>query len=415
MKNRIQTVVILGAGPAASTLAILLARMGICVIVLHKPKHTSLMVGESLLPAIIPMLRELGVEDEVRGYSLLKPGATINFSETVNFMFAYSQLRGRLPKYSYNVPRERFDDTLLNAAKQAGAVIIEAVARAERIGNEDRVRLDAATMKLTERIFPGQPDLIIDATGRVRLLPNLLKIPSTIGIRKDTALFAHVDNTYLDNEGHIHATRMDYGWSWRIPLPTCISVGMVIPEEHLLKYGITKEERYDNMLRQDSVLAKIAKNTKRISPVMEYTNYQLVSTRLTGNGWALVGDTAGFIDPIFSSGVFVGMESAFHLAKAIRKGTSRSFQHYESKVLHHLKCWHEFVNYYYDGRLFTAFLVGKKLENNPIIKLLSGHFTKHFGGIFTGAASSSHYSRRLLHFVVRHSLKNEDPKEMAIR
>lgn len=104
-KGKINTVAILGAGPAASTLAILLARSGLRVAMFHRPKQAPLIVGESLVPAIIPMLQEIGVEDEVRSYSTLKPGATFNLSDDVNFTFFFNQLTGRTARYAYNVPR----------------------------------------------------------------------------------------------------------------------------------------------------------------------------------------------------------------------------------------------------------------------------------------------------------------------
>lgn len=415
MKSKIQNVAIVGAGPAACTLAILLARAGRSVTMFFQPKRAPIIVGESLVPAIIPILRLLGVEDEVRSFSMFKPGATVNISETVNFSFPFDQLRGSLPRYSYNVPRDRFDDTLLEAARRAGAKVIEATARVERVGETDRVKLSQATLDATGGALTGQPDLIVDATGRLRMIPQLLGIPSERGQREDTALFAHVDCTKLDHEGHIHATRLDYGWSWRIPLPGRMSVGIVIGTEFLPKFGTTKEERFDNLLRQDSVLRKVAGDAKRLTPVMEYKNYQLVSTRIIGDGWALVGDTAGFIDPIFSSGLLIAMEGAVALAAAIRKGTPQAFKRYEEEVIHHLQCWHEIVEYFYDGRLFTSFLVGQKMQKNPLVRLISQHLNKHFGGIFTGAASSSRYSVGLLRFVVKYGLKDEDPREMMIR
>src|SRR5206468_10419399 len=127
----------------------------------------------------------------------------------------------------------------------------------------------------------------------VRVLPNLLGIPSRSGPRKDTALFAHVDRTHLDHAGHVHSTRLDHGWSWRIPLPGRVSLGIVIGKDFLSQFGNGKEEQYDNLLKQDSVLRRVAGEAKRLTPVMEYSNYQLVSTRMVGEGWALVGDTAG--------------------------------------------------------------------------------------------------------------------------
>jgi flavin-dependent dehydrogenase len=441
--GKINTVAILGGGPAASTLATLLARAGKRPVIFHLAKRTPLVVGESLVPAIIPMLRLLGVEEQVKGFSTFKPGATVNVGPKVNFSFPFDQLNMTLPKYAYNVPRDKFDEALLENAKKAGAKVIEAAAKVERVPGTDRVRLSDETLKAAGDAFGAakelskatdgllspalsstggegdarsspQPDLIVDATGRFRLLPKLLELPSREGPRKDTALFAHVDQTQMDSVGHVHTTRLDNGWSWRIPLPGRVSVGVVIGTEFLPKFGATKEERFDNLLKQDSVLCKIAGDAKRLTPVVEYTNYQLVSSRVVGDGWALVGDTAGFIDPVFSSGLFIGMQSAVELADAIGKGTSEAFKEYERHVIHHLKSWHEIVEYFYNGRLFTCFHVGQMLKGNLLVKLSFPHLNKHFGRIFSGAASTSAYSLSLLRFAMKYGLKNEDPKEMMV-
>ncbi len=407
---------ILGGGPVASTLATLLARAGITVGILHLPKRAPLLVGESLVPAIIPMLRALGVEEEIKSYSKYKPGATINLTETFNLCFPFAELRSTLPPYSYNTPRDRFDDTLLAAARKAGAQVIETAAKVERIPGTDRVKLSPETMAAGAGVFPEPPDLIVDATGRVRLLPIALDLPSRKGPREDTALFAHVDATKIDHEGHVHTTRLDHGWSWRIPLPDRMSVGVIIGKEFLPQFGTTKEERFDNLLRQDSVLRKVASDAKRLTPVMEYTNYQLCSTRLVGDGWVLVGDTAGFIDPVFSSGLLIGMQGAFLLADAIQKGSPRGFKKYESEVLHHLQAWHEIVDYFYSGRLFKSFQVGEELlKTKWVFRMVFPHMQKHFGAIFTGLASNSNYSLGLLRWVMKNSLRDEDPADLAIR
>lgn len=412
--QRIQTVAILGGGPAASTLAILLTRAGVRVAMWHQPRRAPLTVGESLVPAIIPMLRMLGVEDQVRSFSTFKPGATFNISPDVNFHFSFAQLSGGMPRYAYNVPRDKFDDTLLEAARSAGAKVIQAPAGVERIEGTDRVQLNQETLAAAGEVFSGQPDWIVDATGRVRLLPGLLGIGSRQGGRTDTALFAHVDRTHLDHEGHVHTTRIDHGWSWRIPLPGRVSVGMVVGSEFLPKFGATKEERYDNLLRQDSVLRKVAGEAKRQTPVMEYANYQIVSERVVGDGWALVGDTAGFIDPVFSSGLFIGMRSAMDLAQAIQAGTPEAFRRYEKEVIHHLDTWHEIVEYFYNGRLFTCFNVGQMLRDTLLVKLTFPHINKHLGRVFSGVASTSPYSMGLLRFAMRHGLKDADPRELMV-
>src|SRR5205807_4757175 len=193
-----------------------------------------------------------------------------------------------------------------------------------------------------------------------------------------------------------------------------VSVGMVIGSEHLPKFGATAEEAYDNLLKQDSVLQKVAAGAKRLTTVMEYTNYQLVSSRIVGDGWALVGDTAGFIDPVFSSGLFIGMHGAFSLAEAIRAGTAKAFKEYEREIIHHLETWHEIVDYFYNGRLFTCFHVGQMLRETLLVKLSFPHLNKHMGRIFSGAASTSRYSLALLRFAMKYGLKDEDPAQMMI-
>jgi flavin-dependent dehydrogenase len=414
VNGKIKTVAILGGGPAAATLATLLARKKIRAAIFHLPKRAPLLVGESLVPAIIPLLQMLGIEDEVRAFSTFKPGATFNINDGENYSFFFDQLIGPT-RYSYNSPRDQFDDAVLNAARKAGAKIFETTAHVEKISGTDKIKLSDETLAMTENFFSVQPDFFVDATGRARLLPKLLDLPAREGGRKDIALFAHVDQTFLDHAGHVHTTRLDHGWSWRIPLPGKISVGMVVGAEHLPKFGATKEERFDNLLKQDSVLAKVTGGAKRLTPVMEYNNYQLVSERMVGENWALVGDTAGFIDPVFSSGLFIGMLGATILAEAIQKNTPNAFRAYENEIKHHLKTWHEIVSYFYDGRLFTFFRAGEMLRDNWFIKLSMPHIAKHLGRIFSGAASTSKYSLGLLRLGMKNGLRGEDPNKMAVR
>ncbi|MGC3958077.1 MAG: NAD(P)/FAD-dependent oxidoreductase [Verrucomicrobiota bacterium] len=413
--KQIKTVAILGGGPAACVLATLLARQGIRVAILHRPRAAALLVGESLVPAIILILRRLGVEEEVREYGKYKPGAIFNMNEFGDFPFTFRDFCGPLPDYAYNVPRLKFEATLMAAAQRAGAKVIETEARVERVTGTDQVKLSSATLAALSDFIAGEPDLIVDATGRGRVLPKLLEIPSHEGGRKDTALFAHLDRAELYKSGYVHSSRLDHGWSWRIPLQDRVSLGIVIPSEHATRAGTTPEELYDTLLKRDSVLRTVTAGSTRLTPVMEYTNYQLVSARLVGNGWALLGDTAGFIDPVFSSGLLIGMTSATELAEAIQTGTEAAFKRYEYGVIHHLKTWHEIVGYFYDGRMFTSFRVGESLRKNLLMRACFPHINKHMGRIFTGAAGKAAYSMAMMRFLMKYGLKNEDPRAMAIR
>lgn len=419
MNDTIKTVAILGGGPVACTLAILLQRKGIRPAIFYVPKQTTqqatLIVGESTVPAIVPILQMLGVEEEVKSYSELKPGATVNMGPDQNFHFHFDRINNGLPRYAYNVPRDRLDATLLNAARKAGVKIFETAAKVEKIPGTDKVKLTKESLAAAGDYFSGEPDLIVDATGRVRYLPKLLGITGVEGGRKDTALFAHVDQTQLDFKGHVHSTRLDHGWSWRIPLPGRVSVGVVIPSEHLPRFGATKEERYDNLLKQDSVLAKVAGGAKRLTPVMEHANYQLVSERIVGDGWVLVGDTAGFIDPVFSSGLLIGLQGAVLLAETIQKNTSAAFEHYQEEVMRHLKIWHGIVDSFYDGRLFNAAVVGEKLKKKyPLFFKTVPYFENNFGRIFTGAVSNSPFHIGIMRHFVGWSAGKEDHRTMRI-
>ena len=414
-KGPFKSVAILGGGPVASSLAVLLARQGVKVALLHLQKRAPLIVGESLVPAIIPMLRELGVEDEVKSYSKFKPGATINLTPTFNLCFPFKELRAKVPPYAYNVPRDRLDETVLNAARKLGVVVIDTAAKLEKVPGTDRARFVAETKAALAGKFTDEPDLIVDATGRARVLPQALDLPTHKGPREDVALFAHVDQTKIDHEGHVHTTRLDHGWAWRIPLPDRMSLGMIIGKEFLPKFGATKEEQFDNLMKQDSVLCKFAGESKRITPVMEYKNYQLCTDRFVGENWVLVGDTAGFIDPVFSSGLLIGMQGSFMLAKIIAKPSPAAFKKYEKEVMHHLQAWHEIVGYFYSGQLFKSFQVGDELlKKSRLMRMTFPHMQKHFGAIFTGLASNSNYSLGLLRWVVKNSLRKEDPSDLAI-
>jgi flavin-dependent dehydrogenase len=410
-----RTIVILGGGPASSAFATLAARDGARVAILHRPKGTPLLVGESLVPAIVNILRKLGVEEEVRAFAKFKPGAIFDMNEFGSFPFTFKDFCGDQPSYAYNVPRIQFEACLMENAKRAGVKVYETEAKVERVPGTDKVQLSQDTLNALKDFITSQPDLIVDATGRARVLPRLLEIPAREGGRKDTALFAHLDRTQCYKDGYVHSSRLDHGWSWRIPLPGRMSLGIVIPSEHPPKHGNTPEERYDNLLKHDSYLRVVTAGAKRLTPVLEFTNYQLVSTRLFGDNWVLLGDTAGFIDPVFSSGLLIGLTSAMELAEALRAGSRTALEKYERSVIHHLKTWHEIVGYYYDGRMFTSFRVGQMLKDNPIMRMMFPHVNKHMGRIFMGSAAKAAYSMNLMRGLMKYGLRGEDPKKMMIR
>ncbi len=413
-KPSIRRVAIVGGGPTGCALATHLARAGVAVALFTRGKRPPIIVGESLVPAVIPHLRRLGVEEEVASYSLYKGGATFVLTDQDEMSFRFHEVPSAQTTYAYNVPRDRFDGTLLDAAVRAGAHRIEgSVALSSEDG--EHVELDEGSRAAVRAALGGDPNWIVDATGRSRLLARFLDLPSVEGGRRDAALHAHMEGVSLAVEDNVHTDRLGHGWSWRIPLRDRVSVGLVVDAQILRRLGATAEEQFDAFLQADPVAREWSKEARRLTPVVRYTNYQLRTERGVGANWALVGDAFGFVDPIFSSGMLIGLQSAEALAHAIRKGTDRGFRQYEEFVLRNLRAWQRVAGYYYDGRLLTMFRVGEWVRHTLPGRMMDFHFRRHMPRIFTGENTTHPYSLGLVHFMCRYGLAGNDPRELEVR
>jgi flavin-dependent dehydrogenase len=410
---RVRTVAVIGAGPIGSAVATYLVRAGVRVVMFQRGQRPPIVVGESLVPAVVPFLRKLGVEEEVKSYSTYKPGATFTFTPEVRRSFKFSEVRGCQTNYAYNVPRNDFDATIQRNAVRAGVEMVETGAIVEKMPAPDRVRLSDETLEAAG--LAAQPDFIVDASGRNRLLARLLEIRSVAGPRRDTALHAHLEGVPLLIEGNVHSDRIERGWSWRIPLPGRTSVGIVSPTEHLERFGGSAEEQYENLLKSDPATRDWAGKAKRVTPVVKYTNYQLRSSRGIGPNWAMVGDAYGFVDPVFSSGLLIGMQGADALAGAILDGSPQALAAFDQQLQRTLRIWQKVVEYYYDGRLFTLFQVGEYVRQTFIGKLTNRHMESHLPRIFTGEATTSRYNSALLNFMIEYSISGNDPREFEVR
>ena len=415
MRSPIHTVAIVGSGPAGASLAVYLARAGKRVALFDAGHSLPLVIGESLVPATVPFLRRLGIEDEVASYSVLKPGASFSLPRREEQMhFRFDEVRKATTTYAYNVPRHRMDASVRAAAVRAGARLFPHRGRIERDGAGDRLRLSPDTLEKTGGFLTEQPDLLVDATGRNRAVARLLDLPTEAGPRRDTALHAHLENVGLEREGHVHTDILERGWSWRIPLPGRVSVGLVMPSPFIAGFGDSTEAQFDAYLRHDPAARVWAGDAKRITPVVKYSNYQLRTLRGVGENWALVGDAFGFVDPVFSSGLLVGLDSAWELARAIGRGGEKAFLRYQRHVLAHLANWQRAVEHFYDGRLFTLFRVGNIARTTLLGRLFDPHFSTHIPRVFTGEATTRRYSVRLLDFMCEHALLGNDPAPLRV-
>jgi len=416
MADRIQSVAVIGDGPAGATVAALLARRGIRVGLFSRGRPKPPLIGESTVPALVPILRELGIEEEVASYSVFKPGATFTVHSGESLAIDFDAVRGRAPGYAYNVPRDRFDATLLDACAKNGTQIFETTARLERVPGGDaraaraRVRLSSETLAEANGFFATPPDFIVDATGRTRLIPRVLGLSERKGNRRDTALFAHCTGARIDREGHVHTDRLERGWGWRIPLVDRVSVGVVIDPAALLPFGDRPDAQFDAIRQSDPQLAKTIGRAERITPVLKFSNYQLCAHRGIGPGWALVGDCLGFIDPVFSSGVFLAMDGARKLAAALLSGSARALERHDQRQRRHIEAWRQAVDYFYDGRFFAMLRLREQPHDNWIGRVVSPHAAKHLPRVFTGESTARFYDRKLLAAMMTYGLGAlEDP------
>ena len=426
-------VAVVGAGPAGSALAILLAGRGADVTLFDDARRPELIVGESLVPAAIPILQRLGIEREAASFSRVKPGVSFIWSRTDRFGFSFARFAPAVFPYAYNVPRPQFDDALAARAVAAGVrkVRLRACleAGADRAGPE--LVLAPETLAAVPELDGRQPHLIVDATGRARRSARVLGIAAHLGPRRDIAHFAHFEGFRWDDEpaGQVLIRRGAAGWIWCIPLKERLSVGIVLPHDAATRLGRTAEERLSQAILGDEWLKSIVGGATRVTPAATYTNYQLISRRACGPGWVAVGDAFGFVDPMLSPGVFLSLRSAELVAEALTPaldgGRARHPRDLASLVRGYsvtqgaaLAAWQALVDHFYDGRMMALIRSGRGWmggSSGRLKRAIQDHIERHIALQASGAATTARYSRGLLRILGRYGLRGVEPGDMAIR
>ncbi|MBA3507808.1 MAG: tryptophan 7-halogenase [Betaproteobacteria bacterium] len=307
-------VFVVGGGPAGSTIAALLAQRGRNVVVCDKDRHPRFHIGESLLPQNMGLFERLGISEEVERIGLVKRGAEFNSPahedrRTYDFGDAFDK---RWP-YGYQVRRSQFDHLLLDNARRKGAKVHEgARVRAAGFTPTGPTTLNVEHDDGTRSQWRAQ--FLVDASGRDTFLANLLGFKRKNRKHNSAAIYGHfTDAQRLEGaaEGNISIFWFAHGWFWFIPLKDgTTSIGAVC-WPYYTKTRKTDPTQFllDTIALCPELAARLS--TARLTgPATATGNYSYECTRMAGERYLLVGDAWAFVDPVFSSGVYLAMNSA---------------------------------------------------------------------------------------------------------
>src|SRR6266446_1143837 len=355
-------VAIIGGGPAGSTAATLLAKASRRVIVLEREKFPRFHIGESLLPFSTQAFDRLGVREKLDRTFLPKFGAEIVAAcgtKGVKFYFK-DGFRTRRDR-AYQVTRSEFDKLLLEHSRDNGAEVREETEVKKIAFEEDRVKINIETSDGARSIIESR--YLLDCSGRQTTLGNFFKLKKSYDHLQKFSVFAHYEN--VDRAEGIDGTliRMVRGldrWFWMIPLtPTRMSIGVVMDTTTYRAMKLPAEAALEKCIGEQPMVLERMTRAERVSPVYSAGDYSYRNARLFGDRWLLAGDAAGFIDPVFSSGVFLAIMSAEKAADALDEVLRdealkpRLFREYARRVNRVMDLYLTFVNSWYRGKGFT--------------------------------------------------------------
>jgi flavin-dependent dehydrogenase len=378
-------VVVIGGGPAGTTIATLLADKGWQVVLLEQDHHPRFHIGESLLPMNLPIFERLGVLEQVREIGVVKNGAEFcpagsgDRVETIYFKDALESS----PPHAYQVKRSEFDELLFRNCAAKGVTALEGVrVREVAFGGDGRHTVHARGED--GAALTWQARFVVDASGRDTFLSRKLGLKQKNPKHHSAAIFGHFRNVVRRpgaDEGNISIYWFEHGWFWMIPLRDgLMSVGAVCWPEYLKSRKTSTTE----FLWQTIALCPEVHERMRSAEIVEDAratgNYSYQSSRMWGDGYLLVGDAFAFVDPVFSTGVFFAMNGATFAADAVDahlrdpRTAAPAFQRFEDAVKGGIRTVSWFIFRFTSPPLQSLFMAPREgfRIRRAIISMLAG-------------------------------------------
>jgi flavin-dependent dehydrogenase len=329
-------VLVIGGGPGGSTAAALLAEKGYRVVLLEKARHPRFHIGESLLPANLPIMERLGVAEQIRAIGMEKWGAEfISHWDGRQQEFKFAKGWDKSLPLAYQVRRSAFDEILIRRAAQLGAQVIEGC-RVRDVDFVDRTVCGSAhCVRVNAEHDDGRGEswsaaFLVDASGRDTFLGNRLQAKRRNKKHNSAALYGHFSGARREcgkREGNVTIYWFDHGWFWFIPLADgATSIGAVVWPYYMKTRSTSVREFFMATIAQCPPLAERLSGATLVSEVEATGNYSYACDHSHGENYLMVGDAYSFIDPVFSSGVMLAMNTGVAAAEAIDTCLSRPAQ-----------------------------------------------------------------------------------------
>lgn len=329
-------VLVIGGGPGGSTIATQLARQGRSVVMLEKDHHPRFHIGESLLPGNVALFDKLGVREEMDRIGMPKFG--IEFVPEAGPERSYVDFcEGWDPKKdsAWQVRRSVMDEMLFKHAAKQGVLALEG-ARVRQVDfDADGANVMAQMEDGSQRHWRAR--FVVDASGRDTLLANKFKTRYKNDKHNSTALFGHFRNARRlegKREGNISICWFEHGWMWFIPLADgTTSVGAACWAYYLKSRDKPMKEFFFDTLAMCPEIHDRLQGAELVDDAVHATgNFSYSSTHATGDRYLMIGDAYAFIDPMFSSGVFLAMQAAFDGAELVATALDRPADYAAARV-----------------------------------------------------------------------------------